>query len=128
MRTRTAVLVLCMAAAIPLADAQADILGREPAASSADGSPTPVKVVKPVRTGAVNSGAWQTLAYKVPGLAVHATVMNDGRVLLVEGSGNNGVQFAAGTFNVWVWDPAAGTFQLQSNLPTDLFCGGHAAL
>jgi hypothetical protein len=102
--------------------------GGEPVGGVSAGPPTPVQTVNPLLTAPSSAGQWQVLPYDVPGLAVHATVLNDGRVLLVEGSGSNAAQFAAGTFNVYVWDPQAGTFTNVPRLPTDLFCGGHAVL
>src|SRR5262249_50244131 len=92
------------------------------------GAPTPAVVVPaPIPTPPM-AGLWQVLPYTAPGLSVHATLMNDGRVLIVEGSGNNPAQFAAGTFNIWVWDPGSGSFTLVPQLPYDLFCSGHALL
>jgi hypothetical protein len=103
-------------------------LGGEPTGGSGAGAPSPVLTVNPLLSSPSSAGQWQVLPYSAPALAVHATVLNDGRVLLVEGSGSNASQFAAGTFNVWVWDPQAGTFTNVPRLPFDLFCGGHAVL
>ena len=42
--------------------------------------------------------------------AIHAVLLNNGKVLLVAGSGNDPDAFAAGTFTSAVYDPATGTF------------------
>jgi len=54
-------------------------------------------------------------------------MLNNGKVLLVAGSGNDPNAFAAGTFKTAVYDPANGSF---TNVPTpvDLFCAGHVQL
>ena len=97
-------------------------------ASAASGAPGFSVTVRPLLTSSNIAGSWQVLPYRAPGLSVHATLMNNGKVLIVEGSGNDPNQFNAGTFNIWVWDPGAGTFTLVPQLPFDLFCGGHALL
>src|SRR5947209_16218784 len=40
--------------------------------------------------------------------AIHAAVLDTGKVLIVAGSGNNATQFAAGTFKTLLFDPATG--------------------
>jgi hypothetical protein len=59
--------------------------------------------------------------------AVHAAVLHTGKVLLVEGSGNDQVRFDARSFTTTIWDPAKKTF---TKLPVqfDFFCGGHSFL
>jgi hypothetical protein len=58
---------------------------------------------------------------------VHASVLPDGTVLLMAGSGNNAADFAAGRFRSYILSPGTCT---TSRLPTpgDLFCAGHAGL
>jgi hypothetical protein len=58
---------------------------------------------------------------------VHASVLPDGSVLLMAGSGNNPAAFAAGSFRSYLFYPdTCATYQLPT--PGDLFCSGHAML
>jgi hypothetical protein len=67
------------------------------------------------------------LDYQMPVRAMHATVLKNGKVLLLAGSGNSVDNFAAGSFKASIWDPVAGTFTTL-NVPKDLFCSGHVTL
>ena len=80
-----------------------------------------------VVTSACGVGKWSLNATDAPVRAVHAALLNNGHVLLIQGSGNDPTLFAAGTFTTTEWDPVANTF---SSIPTpyDMFCSGHAAL
>jgi hypothetical protein len=58
---------------------------------------------------------------------VHASVLPDGSVLLMAGSGNDPAQLAAGQFQSSIFFPdTCATFKLPT--PGDLFCAGHAML
>ncbi|MEV0715106.1 galactose oxidase early set domain-containing protein [Asanoa sp. NPDC050611] len=72
-------------------------------------------------------GKWQVMPYQSTVRGIHAVVLDNGKVLLVAGSGNDPKQFAAGTFKTAVYDPVTGVF---TNVPTpdDLFCAGHVQL
>jgi Domain of unknown function (DUF1929) len=59
--------------------------------------------------------------------AVHAALLDTGKLLIIAGSGNNQAMFAAGTFKTLLYDPATGTTKLIPT-PSDMFCGGHAFL
>jgi Galactose oxidase-like, Early set domain/Galactose oxidase, central domain len=72
-------------------------------------------------------GTWQSNPTPSPIRAVHAAVLQNGKVLLVSGSGNDRNAFAAGTFKTSVWDPIANTFT-SVDTPWDAFCAGHAQL
>jgi hypothetical protein len=63
----------------------------------------------------------------MPVRALHGTLLRDGRVLLIAGSGNDPDAFAAGTFRSVVWDPRDDSF-LEVPTPEDLFCSGHVTL
>ena len=76
---------------------------------------------------ACTRGAWQVLPFPSPVRAIHAVLMYNGKVLLVAGSGNDPNEFAAGTFESAVYDPAKGTFQVIPT-PSDFFCSGHIQL
>jgi Domain of unknown function (DUF1929)/Legume lectin domain/Glyoxal oxidase N-terminus/Chitobiase/beta-hexosaminidase C-terminal domain/PKD domain len=65
-------------------------------------------------------GQWQTLPYTMPFNPVHAGLLNNGKVLIVSGSGN----VPANTdFESVLWDPQAGTLTTQK-LEWDMFCNG----
>jgi hypothetical protein len=59
--------------------------------------------------------------------AVHAALLDTGKLLIVAGSGNNAAYFAAGTFKTLLYDPTTGQTKLIPT-PTDMFCAGHAFL
>ncbi len=72
-------------------------------------------------------GTWETNATPSPVRAIHAAVLQNGKVLLVAGSGNNRDTFNAGTFKTSLWDPTTNTFT-SVDTPWDAFCAGHAQL
>jgi len=78
-------------------------------------------------TGVADQGLWSVLDYQMPIRAMHATVLKNGKVLLIAGSGNDTDNFAAGSFKATVWDPITGTFTTL-NVPKDMFCAGHVTL
>ena len=59
--------------------------------------------------------------------AVHAVMLNTGKVLIMAGSGNNLGNFRAGRFESEVFNPANDTFK-QIPTPYDMFCSGHFIL
>jgi len=69
-------------------------------------------------------GQWNTLPYTMPINPVHVTLLNNGKVLIVSGSGN-----VAGNTNyrAAVWDPQAGSITTQS-VAWDMFCNGMVSL
>lgn len=73
------------------------------------------------------AGSWSLNSTPAPVRAVHAALLPNGHVLLIQGSGNDPDIFAAGTFTSTDWDPVANTFTNVST-PYDMFCGGHASL
>lgn len=72
-------------------------------------------------------GQWSILNYQIPIRAIHSTLLKNGKVLLIAGSGNSTDNFAAGSFKSSVWDPGTGTFTTL-NVPKDMFCAGHTTL
>jgi Domain of unknown function (DUF1929) len=81
----------------------------------------------PPDNGPAAVGRWTVLGSNMPIRAIHATVLQNGNVLLVAGSGNNLDRFNAGTFEAAVWDPVANSFQVLG-VPKDMFCSGHVTL
>jgi hypothetical protein len=65
-------------------------------------------------------GQWATLPYLMPINPVHMALMNNGKVLIVSGSGNlpSNTNYAAA-----IWDPQAATITTQP-LGWDMFCNG----
>lgn len=72
-------------------------------------------------------GSWTVNPTPSPVRAVHAALLKNGNVLLIQGSGNDPNLFAAGTFKTTEWNPVQNTFRSVST-PYDMFCSGHAAL
>lgn len=72
-------------------------------------------------------GAWEIFNAPMPLRSIHSTLLSDGRLLLIAGSGNDGSAFAAGTFEASVWNPTNGVFT-DVPVPYDMFCVGHVTL
>ncbi|MFF4351581.1 galactose oxidase-like domain-containing protein [Streptomyces sp. NPDC001530] len=73
------------------------------------------------------NGKWTVLPTQNPVRSMHSVVLNNGKVLLIAGSGNSEEQFNAGTFTSAVYDPAKGTYKTIPT-PKDMFCAGHVQL
>lgn len=84
-------------------------------------------VVTPPVTGEAAEGKWTVLDYEMPIRAMHSTLLKNGKVLLIAGSGNDTENFAAGSFKASVFDPISGTFNTL-DVPKDMFCAGHVTL
>ena len=98
--------------------------GRAPAVGTRAGIALCAVVVV---VSACGVGKWSTATTPTPVRAVHAALLKNGHVLLIQGSGNDADLFAAGTFTTTEWDPVANTFR-SIPTPYDMFCAGHAAL
>ncbi|MFJ9703926.1 galactose oxidase-like domain-containing protein [Streptomyces sp. NPDC101234] len=73
------------------------------------------------------NGRWDVLPTQNPVRSMHSVVLNNGKVLLIAGSGNSEENFDAGTFTSAVYDPANGTYKVIPT-PKDMFCSGHIQL
>ncbi|MEU6063276.1 MULTISPECIES: galactose oxidase-like domain-containing protein [Streptomyces] len=73
------------------------------------------------------NGSWSVLPTQNPVRSMHSVVLNNGKVLLIAGSGNNEENFNAGSFTSAVYDPANGTYKVIPT-PKDMFCAGHIQL
>ena len=69
-------------------------------------------------------GQWTTLPYLMPINPVHMALMNNGKILVVSGSGNDPSNT---NLRATVWDPVAGTFATQT-VAWDMFCNGMLVL
>jgi hypothetical protein len=70
-------------------------------------------------------GQWTTLPYTMPINPIHLALMNNGKVLVVSGSGN----VAAETnFRAAVWDPVSGSIAITDHMPWDMFCNAMVTL
>ncbi|MEV1078948.1 galactose oxidase-like domain-containing protein [Streptomyces sp. NPDC050211] len=90
----------------------------------ADPVPQPVCTGTPAECA---NGRWDVLPTKNPVRSMHSVVLNNGKVLLIAGSGNSEEQFKAGTFTSAVYNPATGTYKVIPT-PKDMFCAGHVQL
>lgn len=72
-------------------------------------------------------GSWETLSSQMPVRALHSTLLHDGRLLLIAGSGNDETNFNAGSFRAVVWTPGTNEFK-DIPVPYDMFCAGHVTL
>ncbi|WP_327353785.1 galactose oxidase early set domain-containing protein [Streptomyces sp. NBC_01304] len=90
----------------------------------------PPPVVDPGCTGTpeqCKDGKWEVLATPNPVRSMHSVVLNNGKILLIAGSGNDKAAFEAGKFTSAVYDPKTGTYK-QIPTPKDMFCAGHVQL
>jgi hypothetical protein len=77
-------------------------------------------------TGAL-AGRWTSCQLPAGFNPVHASVLPDGSVLLMAGSGNDPAQFAAGKFQSYIFYPdTCNAYRLPT--PGDMFCSGHTML
>jgi hypothetical protein len=75
-------------------------------------------------------GMWKVIQKEAPIRGIHAVLLHNGNVLLIEGSGGqvaNFDRFDKGTFNTQVYNPRTNTFT-KVNTPVDLFCAGHVQM
>src|SRR5262245_38990051 len=77
-------------------------------------------------------GTWTTLPYLMPINPISATLLRDGRVLVVAGSENDASNNSPGaeSYRAAIWDPAGTTGNSVDvhNLQYDVFCSGVAVL
>jgi len=69
-------------------------------------------------------GQWKTLPYLMPINPIHMALMNNGKVLIVAGSGNVPTNI---DYEAAVWDPRTGTITTQP-VGWDMFCNGMVVL
>src|SRR5215469_10048604 len=78
------------------------------------------------------TGTWVVLPYQMPINPISASLLPDGKVLIVAGSENDAKNNSAGaeSYRGAIWDPAGSTEGSISvkNLSYDVFCSGTASL
>src|ERR1700733_110847 len=80
----------------------------------------------PIAQGQNNvNGTWKTLPTLMPINPVHIALMNNGKILVVSGSGNYQAQT---NFMVGIWDPSNNTWTQGPNQSWDMFCNGMIVL
>ena len=82
----------------------------------------------PIPNDANTRGMWSPV-YSWPGVAVHAVVLPDGR-LLTYGSATTGQQGGASSYDIWdsTVAPDAGHVTLPNSTGTDIFCSSNILL
>ena len=58
---------------------------------------------------------------------IHAVLLQNGKLLLMAGSGNDRMEFARGCFRSYIYNPDANTWK-EIKTPKDVFCAGHVQL
>jgi Domain of unknown function (DUF1929) len=71
-------------------------------------------------------GRWDTVADSHL-RSVHAAMLDNGKVLLMSGSGNDQAASNSKTYRTMLWDPEKNTFTRIAT-PWDVFCSGHTFL
>ena len=86
--------------------------------------PILVLATSPAWAQANVTGNWSTMSYTMPINPVHVALLNNGKVVVVSGSGN-----VAGNTNYQaaLWDPQAGNISAQP-VSWDMFCNGMVVL
>jgi hypothetical protein len=87
----------------------------------------PGTVEPPPPIGLAATGRWSVYQADLPNRTVHSTLLRDGRVLLIAGSGNSLEAFNNGQLKSSVWNPTTDTFT-DVPTPVDMFCAGHVTL
>lgn len=96
--------------------------------TAAGGATTPPPGTDPPGTDPrATTGEWQIASVTLPNRGIHQTLLRDGRILVIAGSGNDEGHFRAGEFTTHVWNPTTGAM-VQVPTPEDMFCAGHVTL
>jgi hypothetical protein len=72
-------------------------------------------------------GRWTVLEGVDKARSVHAVLLQNGKLLIMAGSGNSRMEFEDGTFKSYIYDPVANTWK-ELETPKDVFCSGHVQL
>ena len=94
------------------------------AEAPAPAAPVPAS---PVPATPANPGQWHVLEDVEQARTVHSVLLQNGKLLLMAGSGNDRMEFEAGRFRSFIYDPVANTWK-ELTTPKDVFCSGHVQL
>jgi hypothetical protein len=102
------------------------------AASGAGKTPTPATPAptegEPTYTGLAATGSWSVIPGDVEeARSIHAVLLQNGKLLIMAGSGNDKMEFEKGSFKSFIYDPVANTWKYIPT-PYDVFCSGHVQL
>jgi hypothetical protein len=89
--------------------------------------PPPPVDPPPTEDPRATTGEWSQSSFRLPNRTIHSTLLRDGRLLVIAGSGNDEGTFNAGTFSSHVFNPTTGALTTV-NTPQDMFCAGHVTL
>ncbi len=78
-------------------------------------------------SGYAATGRWTVLEDAAEARSVHAVLLQNGKLLIMAGSGNDPMAFKAGSFKSYLYDPLANTWK-ELETPKDVFCSGHVQL
>lgn len=101
-----------------------------PGPTASAGLPAPKAPSSETPAGAVEGigpGSWTVLESPVGARSVHAILLQNGKVLIMAGSGNSRMEFEKGTFKSYLYDPVMNTWS-ELLTPKDVFCSGHVQL
>ena len=106
---------------------------REPISAPAGGAVAPVPPLTPSTPALpppadpASVGSWHILEDVEHARTVHAVQLQNGKLLLMAGSGNSRMEFEAGKFRSFLFDPIADSWK-ELVTPRDVFCSGHVQL
>jgi Domain of unknown function (DUF1929) len=78
-------------------------------------------------TQLAKSGKWTVITIVDKARSVHAILLQNGKLLIMAGSGNDRMEFKKGEFKSYLYDPVAETWK-ELTTPKDVFCSGHVQL
>jgi hypothetical protein len=106
---------------LALSAVPAETPAQRPETPSAQASPAPGGSEVPA------PGSWQVMETPVRARSVHAILLQNGKVLVMAGSGNNREAFLKGEFKSYLYDPLTDEWKSLVT-PNDVFCSGHVQL
>ena len=90
-------------------------------------TPTTSTPASPAPATPASPGQWHVLEDVEQARTIHSVLLQNGKLLLMAGSGNSRMEFEAGRFRSFIYDPVANTWK-ELPTPKDVFCSGHVQL
>lgn len=81
----------------------------------------------PISVEPAVSGRWTVREGIDHARSVHAVLLQNGKLLIMAGSGNDRMEFEKKSFKSYIYDPVANTWK-EIETPKDVFCSGHVQL